>query len=83
MQPILPVTVSVKKIKGAARQCYGDGDGVVLCEQTLSRNCSLIVVLRRVHVNVARSLLDLGITLLRSRLRKELFVQETWTVIWC
>ena len=22
------VTVSVKKIKGAAQQCYGDGDGV-------------------------------------------------------
>ena len=26
--------MSVKKIKGAARQCYGDGDGVVWCEQT-------------------------------------------------
>ena len=30
MQTILPV----KKIKSAARQCYGDGDGVVPCEQT-------------------------------------------------
>ena len=36
MQSILPVTVPVKKIKGAARQCYGYGDGVVQCEQTLS-----------------------------------------------
>ena len=36
MQPILPVTVSVKKIKSAACQCYGDGDEVVRCEQTLS-----------------------------------------------
>ena len=35
-QPILPVTVSIKKIKGAARQCYGDGDRVVQCEQTLT-----------------------------------------------
>ena len=30
MQPILPV----KKIKVATRQCYGDADGVVRCEQT-------------------------------------------------
>ena len=36
MQPILPITVSIKKIKGAARQCYGNGDGVIWCEQTLS-----------------------------------------------
>ena len=37
MQPILAITVPVKKIKGAARQCYGDGDGdgVVRCEQAL------------------------------------------------
>ena len=34
MQPILPITVTVKKIKGAARQCYGGG--VVQCEQTLT-----------------------------------------------
>ena len=36
MQLILPVTVPVKKIKGAARQCYGDGDGVVRSEQTFN-----------------------------------------------
>ena len=36
MQPILPVTVPIKKIKGATHQCYGDGDGVVRCEQTFS-----------------------------------------------
>ena len=29
MQPILPVTLLVKKIKGAARQRYVDGDGGV------------------------------------------------------
>ena len=33
MQPILPVTVHVKKIKSAARQRYGDGDRVVKGEQ--------------------------------------------------
>ena len=38
MQPILPITVPIKKINGATRQCYGDGDGVVRCEQTLKRN---------------------------------------------
>ena len=31
VQLILPI----KKIKGAARQCYGDGNGVVRCEQTV------------------------------------------------
>ena len=33
---ILPITVPVKKIKDATRQCYGDGDGdgVVQCEKT-------------------------------------------------
>ena len=36
MQPILPVTLTVKKIKGAAHQSYGDSDGVVRCEQTLT-----------------------------------------------
>ena len=35
IQPILPVTVTVKKIKGVARQCYGDGDEVIQCEQAL------------------------------------------------
>ena len=28
MEPILSATVQVKKIKGTARQCYGDGDVV-------------------------------------------------------
>ena len=32
----LPVTVSVKKIKGAAHQRYGDGGGIVWCEETFS-----------------------------------------------
>ena len=36
MQPILPITVSVKKIKSAARQRYDDGDEVVRCEQTFT-----------------------------------------------
>ena len=34
MQPILTITVPIIKIKGAARECYGDGDEVVRCEQT-------------------------------------------------
>ena len=29
LMAILPITVPVKKIKGAAHQCYSDGDGVV------------------------------------------------------
>ena len=36
MQPILPMTVPIKKIKDAALQDYGDGDGVVWCEQTFT-----------------------------------------------
>ena len=36
MQPILPVTVPIKKIKGDFSKCYGDGDGVIRCEQTLN-----------------------------------------------
>ena len=35
MQPILPITVPVKMIKGAACQCYVDCDGAIRCEQTL------------------------------------------------
>ena len=33
MQPILAVTGPDKKIKGTAGQNYGDGDGVIRCEQ--------------------------------------------------
>ena len=36
MQPILSVTVPVRKIKGTVHQYYVDYDGVVRCEQTLS-----------------------------------------------
>ena len=36
MQPILPVTVPIKKMQGAARQRYCDGGGVVRCEHALS-----------------------------------------------
>ena len=36
MQPMLSVTLTVKKIKGAVHQRYGDSDGVVRCEQTLT-----------------------------------------------
>ena len=33
MQPILPITVPIKKIiKGATRQHYGDGDEIAWCE---------------------------------------------------
>ena len=31
MQPILPVTLPFKKIKGAACQRYGDSNGVIQC----------------------------------------------------
>ena len=34
MQPILPITVAVKKIKGVARQQCSDGNLVILCEQS-------------------------------------------------
>ena len=36
MQTILAITVSVKKIKGAAHQCYGDNGGAIQCEQTFT-----------------------------------------------
>ena len=36
MQSILPITVLTKKIKGATRQLYGEGDGVIRCGQTLT-----------------------------------------------
>ena len=36
MQPILSITVPVKKIKGAARQCYIDSDAQ--CEQAFTVN---------------------------------------------
>ena len=39
MQPILPITVLVKKTKGAAHQ--RDGDGVIRCEHTLSYSYQL------------------------------------------
>ena len=32
LQPILPITVPIKNIKGATRQHYGDGDGIAWCE---------------------------------------------------
>ena len=41
-QPILPVAVPIKMIKGAAHQCYRDNDGVVRCEQTF-----MVELLRR------------------------------------
>ena len=34
-QPILSITVPVKKIRGATRHCYGDCDGAIRCEQTV------------------------------------------------
>ena len=46
MQPILSITVPVKNIKGTSRQCYGDGDGVVRCEQTIRVNSHLRFIRR-------------------------------------
>ena len=45
MQPMLPITVPVKKI--TTRQCYVDGDAFVWCEQTLK------VILLRIHENAS------------------------------
>ena len=42
MQLILPVTVSIKKIKGATRHSYGDGEGVDRCGWTFK--CSPPVI---------------------------------------
>ena len=35
MQPILPITVATKKIKGAGHKCNDDGDMVARCERAL------------------------------------------------
>ena len=35
MQPILSITVPIKKIKGVTGQHYSDGNGVIWCEQIL------------------------------------------------
>ena len=35
VEPVLPITVAGKKIKGAAHQYYGGSDRVVRCELTL------------------------------------------------
>ena len=44
IKPSLSMTVLIKNIKGAARQCYGDGD-VIWCEQNLisgnARTCNI------------------------------------------
>ena len=39
------ITVPVKKIEGAARQSYGDSDGIVRCEQIFTRGgtCNILV----------------------------------------
>ena len=44
IQPILPITVHIKKIKGAAHLCYSDGDGVVRYEQTFTLREKLSMV---------------------------------------
>ena len=36
----------LSKIKGAARQCYGDGEGVAQCERTLSETYGLVKQLK-------------------------------------
>ena len=41
MHPILAITLSVKKIKGAAHRRYGDG--VIWCEQTFRLRLSVIL----------------------------------------
>ena len=54
VQPILAVTVSVKKIKGFARQRYGDGEEVVRRERSLkplSRASIPLIMLSRVQTD--------------------------------
>ena len=36
MQPILFITVPIKKIKDAANSWYGDSDGLIRCEHTFT-----------------------------------------------
>ena len=57
MQPILPITMLVKKIKSAARQCYGDGAGDVRCEQTLNLE-ALPLMLGPGLIDVLRPMFD-------------------------
>ena len=47
MQHILPITVPVKKIKGAAgHQCYSDGNGVRRCIQTFTHKKTTALTVR-------------------------------------
>ena len=48
-QPILPVSLPIKKIKGAAHQHYSEGDGVIWCEYTIN---SLKSDRQRVHIRI-------------------------------
>ena len=61
MQPILSVTVPIKKIKDAARQCYSDGDGVVRREwaftlfqlQDNKQKCLVLIVRSHFTIKVS------------------------------
>ena len=46
-QLILPITVPIKNIKGAARQRYGDGDGIALCEWALTERKLAVLAQQR------------------------------------
>ena len=43
IQPIIPVPVTHQKIKSAAFQRYGDGNGVVQCEHTFKVHITELV----------------------------------------
>ena len=46
MQPILPTTMPIKKIIGAARQLYDVSYGVVRCEQAFNVRFGIADVMR-------------------------------------
>ena len=62
-------SLPVKKIKSAARQCYGDGDGVVPCEQTFRdlQTSHLFIIIK---ANSGKSLMPF------------LFVRNKLTLFW-
>ena len=49
-QPFLPVTVSVKKIKGTAHQFYADCDRVALCDRAFINTLQIATISKDFHL---------------------------------
>ena len=49
-QPFLPITVSVKKIKGTAHQCYGDDDRIAWCERAFINTLQIATISNDFHL---------------------------------